>query len=181
LIRIVGAVMQRQWLELVGGLVSLGVQVGFFLGQRWARMGLLASTVLTFGLTVPALPAAALGPVIGVMAVALLISWAIISDTRNKLFFKVDVPPARLKKAWDLYSNNSLARAGFMLSVLSVLMFPIAPIALVVCIVGLSRVNPTATPPIGRKKQAIAGIVLSCVGLLIGVAVFGSTVLSRLH
>ncbi|WP_257459184.1 hypothetical protein [Archangium lipolyticum] len=38
---------------------------------------------------------------------------------------------------------------------------------LVCSIIGLRRVNPNAHPPIGRKGQAIAGIVLGTVGCLI--------------
>ncbi len=43
---------------------------------------------------------------------------------------------------------------------------PLAPISLLCFIIGLRRVNPAATPPIGRKKQSIAGIVINTVSLV---------------
>jgi len=33
-------------------------------------------------------------------------------------------------------------------------------------IYGLTRVNPTAHPPIGRKGQAVAGIILGALGVV---------------
>jgi hypothetical protein len=96
-----------------------------------------------------------------------LVLAAILQDTRNRLFFKVDVPREKLKKAWDLYCNNTIARVGFLLGIFSMLLCPLAVFGLPCSIVGLRRVNPQAHPPIGRKGQAIAGIVFNSVGLAI--------------
>jgi hypothetical protein len=106
----------------------------------------------------------------------ILITLFIYSDTRNKLFFREQVPPEALQKAWDLYSNNRIARAGFLLSILGILMPPVAPVALVCSIIGLRRVDPAAYPPIGRRGQAIAGIVLGSIGILWGLALLVITI-----
>jgi hypothetical protein len=106
----------------------------------------------------------------------ILITLVIYNDTRNKLFFRELVSPEALQKAWNLYSNNRVARTGFALSILGILAPIFAPIALACSIIGLRRVDPTAHPPIGRKGQAIAGIVLGSIGILWGLALLVITV-----
>ena len=109
----------------------------------------------------------AAGPAaVGSSLVPLLVALAIYNDTRNRLFFKVEVPREKLRKAWDLYSNNSIARAGFLVGLFSLLVCPLAIAGLPCSILGLKRVDPQAHPPIGRRRQAIAGIVLSSLGLV---------------
>ena len=46
-----------------------------------------------------------------------------------------------LEKAWDLYANNTVARAGFMLGIIGLIAFPLAPVALLCSIIGLRRVD----------------------------------------
>jgi hypothetical protein len=96
----------------------------------------------------------------------LLMSISIYNDTRNKLFFKVEMPRETLRKAWHLYKNNAVARAGLMLGVLGLFFPGVGLIALVCSGIGLRNVDPDAQPPIGRKGQAIAGLVLGAVGCL---------------
>jgi hypothetical protein len=150
---------------LLAGLAALGggaVGVCFWLGLPFARLALCFVPVVSLLISV-----ATVGPVAvatGIVPIAVTI--AIYRDTRNKLFFKEEVSREALQKAWHLYANNTLARAGFMLSFIGLLAFPLAPVALVCSIIGLRRVDPTANPPIGRKGQAIAGIVLSTVSMV---------------
>jgi len=147
------------------------IGVCFWLGKRWARLGLLSILILgaLYGIVTE-------GPVgIGraIVPIALAISW--FRDTRNQLFFKIDVPREKLHKAWNMYSNNTIARSGFIVGILSVLMCPLAVIGLPCSLIGLRRVDPKAHPPVGRKGQAIAGIVLNSIGLIelaVFVAVF---------
>lgn len=75
-----------------------------------------------------------------------------------------------LRRMWNVHMNNAPARAGFMLSLFGLVVPLVSPIVLVCSLVGPYRVDPTAHPPLGRKKQAIAGILLSMVGLLWGAA-----------
>ena len=109
----------------------------------------------------------------------IIITLVIYNDTRNKLFFREEVSTEALQKAWDLYSNNRVARAGFVLSIFGILLPVFAPMALVCSIIGLRRVNPAAHPPIGRKRQAIAGIVLGSIGILWGLVLLGMMVAGR--
>ena len=161
---------------LAGGVLLAGaaINAGFWLGKRWARLALLGLQALNIVLNLftAQLPTA-LAALIG-----LLITVAILLDTRNKLFFKIEVSREQLKKAWNLYSNNQVARTGFLCSILGVLMPPLAPVGLLCSIIGLRRVDPTARPPIGRKGHAIAGIVVGGLATLGWVLFFGATALA---
>lgn len=104
------------------------------------------------------------------------VSIAIFNDTRNQLFFKVPVPQDKLKKAWDLYANNTMARRGFFLGMFGMLIPPLAVVGLICSVIGLRRVNPDAHPPIGRKGMAIAGIAMSSIGVIWGVGVLVASI-----
>lgn len=148
----------RALLALVGG----GVGVCFWLGIPAARLALCFVPIASLMVS-----GFAAGPeAVGRGIVAVIITLVMYNNTRNKLFFKEEVSREALQKAWHLYSNNPVARAGFMLSFISLAFVLVAPISLLCSIIGLRRVNPTVTPPVGRKGQAIAGIVLSAVSLV---------------
>lgn len=140
---------------LTGGVVG----VCFWLGMPFARLALCFVPIVSLMISIATTgPAAA---VTGIVPIAVTLS--IYRDTRNKLFFKEEVSREALQQAWHLYANNTVARWGLILGILGLIIFPLAPAALVCSIVGLRRVNPTANPPVGRKGQAIAGIVLGAV------------------
>ena len=153
------------------GVLAGVVGACYFLGMRWARVGLLVSPLIggaagiVSAFAAPSLTAfergQRTGTMLGTMLIPMLVVTAMYFDTRNRLFFKIEVPREKLQKAWDLYSNNPLARGGFMLSLLSLIVPGLGLLSLAMSIVALMRVNPTGHPPIGRKGQAIAGIVLS--------------------
>ena len=162
----------------VVGLVSIAsavVNASFWLGKPFARKGLLLTQGLGGALNVVALGAAALPGVI----IGLAFATAIYNDTLNQLFFKVEVPREKLKKAWDLYANNSVARTSLLLGVFGLLVPVMGLIALICGIIGLRRVNPDAHPPIGRKGYAIAGIVLGTLSTLMWGIVFLPAFLAR--
>lgn len=163
---IIGTIANGFWLNLPGQLASLVCGAAFFFGFRWARFGMLGAFVLNLLFLVQTPQLAILGAISLVFGLAVWV--AIIRSTLNKLFFKLDCSRDELQKAWDLFANNTLARAGFLLGMTSLMMPPMALIALPVSIVGLTRVNPNAMPPIGRKGQAIAGIVFSCLAIALG-------------
>ncbi len=156
------------WVDCLLMLVFCGVQGAFFFRVRLARFALptlplisVAAALAQPGEVAANVAASSVGSLFGVF-----ISLLILQNTRNQLFFRIQPSPAKLKKAWDLYANNSVARMGFMLSLLGVLAFPLGPIALLCSILGLRNVNPNAHPPIGRKGQAITGIVLGSIETL---------------
>lgn len=100
-----------------------------------------------------------------------------INTTLNKLFFRMDVSRAELRKAWDLHANNPLARTAFILALFSLFLWPLGVVVLPMAVVALRRVNPTAMPPQGRKGYAIAAIVFSTLGILVSVGFVLSRVL----
>ncbi|KFA94478.1 DUF4190 domain-containing protein [Archangium violaceum] len=157
-------------------LVGSGVGVCFWMGMPFARLALCFVPIASLFVSGFVAGAEAVGR--GIWPV--IITFVMYNNTRNKLFFKEEVSREALQKAWHLYSNNTVARAGFMLSFLSLLIGVLAPISLLCSIIGLRRVNPTATPPVGRKGQAIAGIVISSVSLVGWGTFFGATLLKML-
>jgi hypothetical protein len=135
----------------------------FFAGARWARPAELLG-VLLYGLT----QALTIGPAaLAAIIFPLAIIGSALASVRTKLFFQMDVPREQLRKAWSLLHDNVLARNALTLGVAGLVFGPFAPMALVLGIIGLRRVDPTAHPPVGRKGQAIAGIVLGALGTLI--------------
>lgn len=153
----IGLIVAGQYL-LAAFLAGAGlVGVFYFLGQPWTRYAVLALPLLNVVLGLAtAHPEQAIASVL-----PFIISVGIFTDTRNKLFFKVEISEQALQKAWNLYANNQLARTGLILAVFSLIAFPAAPIALVLSIIGLRRVDPDAYPPIGKRVHAIAGIIIS--------------------
>lgn len=143
------------------GLVAGVVGACFWMGVPWARKAIIGVPIGSMVVGMLAGDATSVGRGI----IPLLVTIYVLNDTRNKLFFREEVSPEALKKAWDLYMNNTMARAGVMLGVLSFLP-GVGVIALLCSIIGLRRVNPNATPPVGRKGQAIAGIILGALGTL---------------
>ncbi|MFP2962135.1 hypothetical protein ACLEPN_31230 [Myxococcus sp. 1LA] len=161
-------------------LASAGVGVAFFLGMRWARLGLLAVPLLAMLLSAPSLGAPAL-----LFFIPLMVSVNIFRDTRSRLFFRLEVPERELHRMWDLRVNNPLARHALSLGVGSLLLPVLAPLlsffgvgfalsfvflamamlALVLGAVALRRVDPEARPPIGRRWEALGAVGLALASL----------------
>jgi len=160
---IAGGYMNKNAMALAQGvgLLPLAVVLGsYFFGLRWARWAIFVAIVLQAAVNPREITPSLVG--VGLLAAAYF-------NTRNRLFFRVEVTREALQKAWG---NNTLARTGFFLGLASLLFGFFAPFGLVLSIIGLTRVNPKAHPPIGGKGQAIAGIVLSSVGMaLLGVEI----------
>jgi len=142
------------------------IEIAFWLKQRWARTGLLAATVVVAVLLV----SVASGPkalILGLLSILIIIF--VLRDTRNKLTFGLPVSDKALRKSWRLYHDNVIARYGFALSLLGLIVPTLEVVGLICSVVGLRRVNPQAHPPIGRKGLAIAGVVLGTLGTVIHV------------
>ncbi len=102
-------------------------------------------------------------------------------SARGRLFYKLEVSEADLAEAWRLEHDNQAARwavatgallVAAMLSWVSSriavwVTLAVAPLPVVLGAVGLARVNPGATPPVGRRGQALAGLGL---GVVVAVA-----------
>jgi len=166
--------------EVVGTVTSLALAVAsgaYFAGYRPMRFLVLVLPLLTMLGAVLANDSIRLAEAGIVSLLPMLIGLAIFFDTRNRLFFKVQVSRDRLQRLWDIYENNPIARAAFVGGMISMVMFPLAPLTLALAIIGLTRVNPTSHPPVGRKGQAVAGIVFSVIGLVVFAAMVLSAVL----
>jgi hypothetical protein len=156
----------RQNVFLLLLLTPVPVCGAFFLGQRWARRALLA---VPLGLPVALNAAEPDFRFLFVLCamLGLLIALNIYRDPRNQLFFRLPVPSAKLQALWHQRFNNPLARQALNLG-LGALFVPVfAPFAIICGAVGLARVNPKATPPIGRGGQAVAGLVLGVFSLMV--------------
>ncbi len=164
---------------LVGGLTilsagfSVTVFVAYLLLKPWSRVGLFGVLAANFMVSAIGAPEGeAMGPGFGLgMALGqgifpLIFFLSAYKSARNQLAFRMEVPREKLVKMYRTYFDNQLARAGFILSVFSLLVPGLALLSGVLCVVGLRRVDPESTPPIGRKKTAIAGIVFSILGLV---------------
>lgn len=136
----------------------------FFFGYRHARLLLGLSTLAWIAAQAALFQWVAL--VSAVFSIAFLAT--AFSSTRNRLFFRDSVSRAKLKRDYDRLADNLLARNAFALGFFSLLVPPVAPIAIVCGAIAHRRVNPNARPPVGKKGYAIAAIVLGVVGALIG-------------
>lgn len=157
----VSALLVKAWYAGAVMLVAAGIGGAFFFGRRWARVALLLF---------PAVLGLLLLPAFGVMALlSCLIPFAtalqILRDTRNRLFFRLDVPERELQRLWNLRVNNAFAQNALTTGLSSLILPLLAPLAVVFGIIGLMRVDPEARPPIGRRGQAIMGIVLAIVAV----------------
>ncbi|HZI10762.1 MAG TPA: DUF4190 domain-containing protein [Myxococcus sp.] len=144
------------------GLASATVSVCFWLGLPWARLGFMGMRVL--GVCIGFVTMEWMGLL--AFMVPLIFGVMIFGDTRNKLFFKEEVSREELQAAWSAYKDNTLARSGLWSGVVGLLIPGVCLIALVCSFIGLRRVDPHGHPPIGRKGQAIAGLILGSLGTL---------------
>ncbi|MDP1918508.1 MAG: hypothetical protein Q8L14_19830 [Myxococcales bacterium] len=158
------------WLVFTALYAVIGV--AFWFRVRHARAALVVLVVL-LGIVL----VAALGPMaLGTMMIPLAIAASALTTTRTKLFFQMDVTAAALEKEWRRRYDNPMARQALSYGLAS-LFFPLfGPIAFVTGLIGLSRVNPTATPSIGGRKAALVGVLLGFVVTLAWVLVVGMIV-----
>ncbi|MBN8230157.1 hypothetical protein JYK02_21835 [Corallococcus macrosporus] len=152
----------RQSLFALVLLVPVPVGVAFFLGQRWARHALVP-TPLVMAVAADALERDGRFLFFLCAIPGLLIALRIHRDVRNQLFFRLPVSSGALKLLWELRFNNPLARQAVHFGFGAVFMPLLSPIAVICGVVALTRVDLKATPPIGRRGQAITGIVLGLV------------------
>ncbi|MCP3137098.1 DUF4190 domain-containing protein [Pyxidicoccus xibeiensis] len=158
-------------------LAAAGVGVAFFLGMRWARALLLVMPAACVGFVIaPDNGIAGLGAVFILFVFAL----QLFLDTRSRLFFQVDVSEKALRRLWELRVNNPLARHAASLGFSSLFMPLFAPLAIILGVIALRRVDPQARPPIGRRGQALTGIVLGVASVLAWVLFLGPVVWTML-
>ncbi|MCE9668446.1 DUF4190 domain-containing protein [Myxococcus stipitatus] len=156
-----GALVAAEWSLAVVLAGASGVGVAFFLGVGWARPALVVTPIVlgAFGMARGGVGGLVVGFLLFVSALQIHL------DTRTRLFFREDVPRRELKRLWELRVNNPVARHAMSVGIGAFFLPVLAPVAIVLGIVGLRRVDPNARPPIGRRGQALAGVVLGCLSL----------------
>jgi hypothetical protein len=150
-----------------GALSAVGMAVcgAFFLGLPGAREAFIATPlVLALGSAAAGQRETAVG--LGLLSLAAL---SLLFDTRNQLFFRRPVPEERLLRLWHVRENNPLARQALSVALGGLLLPLLAPLALLLGAWALRRVDPTAVPPIGRRGQALASMVLGGASLALWV------------
>ncbi|MFY2560322.1 DUF4190 domain-containing protein [Corallococcus terminator] len=174
------AFVQGAWrlaLVLLGAAVVGGA---FYLGQRWARTALVFTPVVT-GL----MGAALFGPVMLVGGFLLFVTaLQILLDPRNRLFFRMEVSEKELRRMWDLRVNNPLARFALSMGISSFFLPFLGPLAVVLGVIALRKVDSRARPPIGRGGHALASILLGVGSVALWLLVLWplmKSLLERLH
>lgn len=155
-----------------------------WLGKPVARWGLLGTTAIGGVIAASGLPSLD-GPAVWFIGFAWLMGLAIVvsavADVRTRLFLKLDVSREALRRLHDVTYNNAHGRQAAVVGVAGFLVPFLAPVAIILGIIGLTRVNPSARPPIGYRGRSIAGVVLGVLGSLWWVAVLAGLVLARVH
>ncbi|WP_375769313.1 hypothetical protein NR798_00095 [Archangium gephyra] len=158
--------MDGLWHWAVLGAADTAVVGAWFLGVRLARPALLLLPPLWLGgFLLKGRDLWVLVPLVPAMGLAL---W-LYASTRVRLFFQLEVDGERLERLWDARENNPLARLALVCGLAGLVVPVVAPLAMLLGLVGLHRVNPGATPPIGKRMHALAGVMLG------GVSVVGWT------
>jgi hypothetical protein len=129
----------------------------FFLGLRWARLALITTPLFVAGVCLY------LGrPVEATLPVTLFLTFLpSYGDTRNRLFFRHEVPLPRLQRLWHRREHNLFAREALGFGAASLILPLLAPLAIIAGAQALRRVKPD-----GHKERAIAVGVLGTVTFL---------------
>jgi hypothetical protein len=156
-------------------LVFAAASIAFFFKVRAARWALAALWLAAAGFS---LASVGLMAIPGALITALLIV-TLLTNWRTRLFFELPVSRGKLEAMWRLYHDNVLARNAATVAFSGLMVPPLAPVGLLMGVVGLRRVDPKAWPPVGRRGYALAGIVLGTLGTLGWGALLASMLLQR--
>jgi hypothetical protein len=171
-----GSTQLREVLLSSGVLLTFGaVSIAFFFKVRAARwalaaLWLCASAVSFSTLGLLAIPGA---------LITLLLITTLLTNWRTRLFFELPVSRGKLEAMWRLFHDNVVARNAVTVAFSGLMVPPLAPVGLVMGVVGLRRVDPKAWPPVGRRGYALAGIVLGAMGTLGWGVLLASMLLQR--
>jgi hypothetical protein len=158
-------------LEAAFGVGGLAIFAGYFLKHPWARVALFLCPAAGIGLAVPHGPDA-LGGALAAGAVGGATVLGAYLSPQNRLTFGLDVERPQLERLWNIYRNNPRARDALYAAVFGWLVWVFLPIGLLLGIYALTQVNERGDPPIGRRREAVAAIVVAS----LGIAVWGAAV-----
>ncbi|RKG66712.1 hypothetical protein D7V80_18800 [Corallococcus sp. CA054B] len=161
-------------------MLPIPVGVAFFLGQRWARHAMLV-TPLVMAVAADFLHRDGRFLYALCVSLGLIFALRIHRDVRNQLFFRLPVPSGALKLLWNERFNNPMARQAARFGFSALFLPLLAPVAVICGVVALNRVDLKATPPIGRRDQALLGLVLGLVSPLLWGGVLMLLLTDRIH
>jgi cytochrome c oxidase subunit IV len=157
----VRALRTGQYVSALGFGICAGLSVAFFLGMPWSRKALII-TPLIF---TPVCALLSDFQAMTLLGATFACGAGVYSNPRNQLFFRLEVPVAGLQKLWHHRENNPVARHALGLAAGALMIPLLAPVAIILAVIGLRRVNPQATPPVERRAEAIGAIVLSVLAI----------------
>lgn len=154
-------------------LALLGVEAGlhalFLLGRRWIRWAI-GVVPLAGGALAIAQDQLGVAVYWFLMFLFAVTAW---SDTRDKLFFRLPVSDHELGRYHDKNVDNPMAQWGSRLTAVGLIVPFAGLVGLVLGAIGLSRVDPTATPPVGKRWLAVFAVAVGFLEtLLYGFAFF---------
>ena len=152
---------------LASALAGAGLSVLFGLGLRPARALLPWLALASFFAVAVAAPGARPPAGVFVHGLALAIGFQAQKSTRDALFFREPVSLPELRAFYELVRENPGARYGYILSYFALLAPGASLVTLALCLVGLVSVDPGSDPPVGRRREAIAGLAISAVGCVL--------------
>ncbi|HEX2675523.1 MAG TPA: hypothetical protein VHM19_02755 [Polyangiales bacterium] len=168
----VAAVQTHDWVTAATSFAALALVVPYFLLVPWARKTLFLLLVL-YALRAAAAPSTASLPVgfrLGSAAVGILIAALFMlgayTSTRNKLAFRIEVSDADLERLC-MQRSNGMATRSLVYGFLSMFIPLTGLIVLPMAVSAYRRAKPDAWPPVGGKVHAIAGLIMSSLGVLL--------------
>jgi hypothetical protein len=172
---------------IVNAVAWLAVLVPYFMLMPWSRKAMFLLLPISL-LQTPELPkesaAAAMSPMylrgiqLGSLLFAALFMAAAYFDARNKLAFRIEIPESELQKMYDRRSNST-ARRSLIYGLLSIFVPLLGLLTLALGISAYRRADPNAWPPVGGKRTAIFGIVISSLSSLLWISFFGFLFLKK--
>jgi len=151
-------------LEAAFGIGGIAIFCAYLLRKAWARVALFALPAAAIGLAIPHGPGAVLAALVaGVIPTAMIAS--AYASPRNRLAFGLEVGRRDLAKLYDASRNNPRAQESVLLAILGLAFPPALVLSLALAVYGLTRVDPHASPPVGKRGHALVGIAISLAGI----------------
>lgn len=98
--------------------------------------------------------------------VCLLLAIAAYRDAQNRLAFQIEITGKQMQRLWSTRHDNPMARTGATLALLSFCVPFLSFVAIICCIIGLTRIDSKAWPPVGGWSNCIAGLIIALLALL---------------
>ena len=127
-------------------------------GRAWSRLALLGSLPLAAA----SFDAGTGQPWAAAITLpALMLSISTWTDVRTKLFFRLPVERAELRRDFVRGGSNPLAVQASRLALLSLFIPGLGVVTLAMGVVAISRINSKAVPPVGNLSVALGAVLFS--------------------